>query len=560
MQEGGARNLKKHILTMLISLFVLGSLLAGCSSDAATKPSDKPEEEVSETKDEKPDKNNKKKDRKKKDKGSDEATAGNSLAARLCGKYVGFPPEDSGSDVLLSLDIMQFGDNLYAYCGEGYPGDNGINVYTYWATEFIPFDAGDLISPSKDSVKVLAVSFSNMSNNGFYWDPGAAGTITLKGDTVVFEGFTEVSFLCPDGPSGTFTRDERAEAAFGYLGDKTKTDEEVQGLWATGTDDPMYIKIDGCNVYVYQKSAGYPVGFIGGGCDFSDGEFKGSMNRFGYGHQPIELTAKYALDGDTLKVTFEDDAGPFSIGHEMSLHRVSEADVRVGSVEEIRYDADAFGAFGQFWNDILGNSEGFLGVWTAAVTDRDEAIKKAKKLGDEGFYGYVAYSPEWEGLNPEPYYCVTADKVYYEEDADYLLSLVKAKGYKDAYVKSTGKRKNAIIGYTNYGDTNMDVSDDRVILENFAVYSPYSWRPEDETEDPHRMTLIIDKDTVFDDKCETQYFSHYEDGDKPLDWFIRNHKLAENDTEGVEMGLRGLFEVSVSGYHVDRVFGTYWWD
>lgn len=542
-------------------IVIISSLLAGCSSDAATTLPDKPEEEVSETSEEKPEKKSKKKEKKKRDKGSEEKGGSKSLAKRLCGRYVLESPEGADTDECYIMEVIEFADNLYAFCGQAKLDDGAtLEAYSYWAAEFIPFDADALKSPDSDSVTVNEVRFSNMSNAERYWDPGVTGKITLKDDGLLFEGFTEETFLCPDGTSGLFKKNDRAEPAFSYLSNSKRSDDDLQGLWATSSDTPMYIKIDDSNVYVYQKSAGYEVSYIGGGCDITDAKITGSMNRLGYGGQPIDFNAQYKLDGDTLNIVFEGDAGPFAIGNDMELHRADEADVHVGTVGEIKYDWDSFGNNRAFWGDMLGTSEGFYGVWTAAVPDREDAINKAKKLNEQGLAGSVVYSPEWEGLNPEPYYCVTADKVYDEEDADYLLKLVQAKGYKDAYIKPTGARKSALIGYTSFGDTYMDVTDDRVLLENYAIYSPYSWRPEDETADPPRMTLIIDKDTIFDDKCETQFFSHYEDGDKPLEWFIRNYELSKNDTDGSELGLRGLFEISVTGYHVDRFYGTYWWD
>jgi hypothetical protein len=77
------------------------------------------------------------------------------------------------------------------------------------------------------------------------------------------------------------------------------------------------------------------------------------------------------------------------------------------------------------------------------------------------------------------------------------------------------------------------------------------------------ITLIVDEDTIFDASCELKYFGHYREGDTPLSWFQHNKEIINNNPNNylvVGPALLGVFEVSVTGSHIDRFFGSYWWD
>ena len=60
-----------------------------------------------------------------------------------------------------------------------------------------------------------------------------------------------------------------------------------------------------------------------------------------------------------------------------------------------------------------------------------------------------------------------------------------------------------------------------------------------------------------------EYFEYYEEGDTPLSWFNKVNELRETDIDSyTSMGpaLVGVFEVSISGDHIERIYGIYWWD
>ena len=69
------------------------------------------------------------------------------------------------------------------------------------------------------------------------------------------------------------------------------------------------------------------------------------------------------------------------------------------------------------------------------------------------------------------------------------------------------------------------------------------------------MTLIVDDETLFDPTCDMQPFDNYTEGESPLSWIKDNYGKDDG-----RLTLMGVFEVSLSGNHVDRYFGCYWWD
>ena len=48
--------------------------------------------------------------------------------------------------------------------------------------------------------------------------------------------------------------------------------------------------------------------------------------------------------------------------------------------------------------------------------------------------------------------------------------------------------------------------------------------------------------------------SHNRKGESPLEWF--NDNSNGEDT----MNLQGVFEVGITGDHIDSFYGSYWWD
>ncbi len=228
------------------------------------------------------------------------------LAERMTGKYSYHYSGDNEEDEYYIMNVVNFGDNLYAYCGQAMSDDEIYEAYSFWATEFIPYDADELSSNDGDKVKVNALNFSIMSNAGKYWDSGHTGTITLADDGLVFEGFDKDGFLVPydSDESRLFLKNERVEDFFSYLKeDNAATDADLQGYWRNSEGDvESYIRIVGSNMYFYKKVPDQEVFFAAGGCDFHDGSLEFMGNKIDSGGQTFEFTADYKVEGDSLFV------------------------------------------------------------------------------------------------------------------------------------------------------------------------------------------------------------------------------------------------------------------
>lgn len=200
--------------------------------------------------------------------------------------------------------------------------------------------------------------------------------------------------------------------------------------------------------------------------------------------------------------------------------------------------------------------EPFFGLWVGAFKDREDAEALVNKLRDNGLEAYYVYSLEWENLSKEPYYCVTIGKSGSESEAQAYIADAGKEGYKDAYVKYSGERLSHRIDYYVFSEDVIDISPDEVILNNVQINEMSGG-------ETGEATLIVDKNTVFDKACDMRYFGNYRQGDSVLDWFNYNKKLMDTDIDKyIEKGpaLKGVFEVSITGNHIDSFHGCYWWD
>ena len=278
-----------------------------------------------------------------------------SLAGRMAGKYSYHAGGENGENEYYTMDVVNFGDNLYAFCGRAFPdGDDSFGTYSFWATEFVPYDAKEISSADGDSVKVNELNFSVMSNAGKYWDSGHTGTITLTDDGLVFAGFDHDGFLVPDNDdSRLFLKDDRAEDAFKYLKHRKRGgDEDIQGFWvARDGDSDLYIEFSVTNMYIYSKDPDSEVFFAAGGCDFREGGFDFAGNFIENGGMPFEFAADYKIEGDSLKLAIKGDDVPDRMLREATFERISEEDIHVTTMDEIVFDEDSFGAFGQMENE-----------------------------------------------------------------------------------------------------------------------------------------------------------------------------------------------------------------
>ena len=100
---------------------------------------------------------------------------------------------------------------------------------------------------------------------------------------------------------------------------------------------------------------------------------------------------------------------------------------------------------------------------------------------------------------------------------------------------------------------NIEESEDKIIIREVSCQNI----KDEDDEGP--MDLIIDADTVFDESCDTSSFDGYRNGDTPLEWIHHARALEDKDPEHGP-ALIGVYDVSLTGNHVDRYYGSYWWD
>lgn len=259
------------------------------------------------------------------------------------------------------------------------------------------------------------------------------------------------------------------------------------------------------------------------------------------------------LDTDSIRVLMEEDNEARDMTPDiMSIDEDGKMEPDSGNFEHFVRAEDEGNVKVDVGKDILP----FYGIWAGSLKDREKAVELSDKLKEKGFEAEYVYSPEWENLNEEPYYCVTADTCHTKEAADVILEEVKKAGFKDAYVKFTGNRREHRIYYVVYDESKLDISADEVLINDVQIEELSGGYGE-------TATLIVDKDTVFDKTCETEFFGNYRDGDSPIEWYNYNKELIDTDYDKYSSSgpaLKGVFEVGITGNHVDRFYGSYWWD
>lgn len=82
--------------------------------------------------------------------------------------------------------------------------------------------------------------------------------------------------------------------------------------------------------------------------------------------------------------------------------------------------------------------------------------------------------------------------------------------------------------------------------------SPVFGDPESEVQ---HVTLVLDEKTeLVNPAVDEGYFPMYQEGDTAFQWYRRLY-LDENP-----MSPLGVFPVDVTGNHIDRIYGSFWWD
>ena len=185
-------------------------------------------------------------------------------------------------------------------------------------------------------------------------------------------------------------------------------------------------------MYIYMKDPTREVVLAAGGCEFRDGSFDCTASYIQAGGMPFEFSAKYKMEGDRLTLDTEGSDLPDQLAGECDFDRIDKKDIHVITMDEVVFDDDSFGPFGQM------EKEPFYGVWINAFKEEADAKALVKEITDKGLPAFSVYSCDWENLNKEPYYCVTVGKSASESEAKSYLNEAKKSGYGSAYVKYTG--------------------------------------------------------------------------------------------------------------------------
>lgn len=263
-----------------------------------------------------------------------------------------------------------------------------------------------------------------------------------------------------------------------------------------------------------------------------DGKYKGTVNMFwGYWGE-IEQKPGYSNYVATYTLEPNDESKYGMVVKEIEITPL------FGDSGEYLGDDDVQDGFD-------ASDEPFYGLWVGSSTERQESLDLVKDLKDKGLDAYCIYTPEWENLNRDSYWCVTVGKSASKERAEELIANVEQVGYKGAYVKYTGERLSHRIYYYVYAPSDVVVTPSKVTLEEVTTVE-LSGSEDDEGP----MTLIVDSDSVFDKACDMQNFPGYKEGQSPLEWYN-----SASETE-----LTGVYEVSIEGNHIENFYGNYWCD
>ena len=488
------------------------------------------------------------------------AATGYTLAERLCGRYS--KPSGDDPEEYDTLEFFEFYGNVYAYVTAAMDDGDYLDSYSFWAAELLPDDTDGFMT-TEDSCEATAYCFSVMSNLTRYWDEVEKGKITLTADGVEISGF--------DGliEEGSYTLDDRVERCFYNRPEEGEDTSLVQGLWKLqDAEYPTYLEFDAeGNVRLYRKVPGREVFFACGSAKFPDeSTLELYMNPI-YAGEPIFLSCQFFGTGEESICIIPDDTLATVDGSEIlkfGTHAVFDP-VKPEEIERVTESDQEEGALYPAANteDVseIPLDDNFYGVWVGAFKDYEDAMDLQEVLINNNFGdALIVDSTDFSNLNKDQFFCVAAKLTLDENEAEEVLADVKAEGYTDAYVKNAGDYVTGRYLYTVFGVNNYDVRDDKVIIRGVKVHPAHDFYFEPFEE--HYMDLVIDKDTVFAEEGDLLGFGDVVDRKDALGWVQEKAESLYHPSETNEdyLSLIGVFEVSITGSHIDTFYGSYWWD
>lgn len=192
-------------------------------------------------------------------------------------------------------------------------------------------------------------------------------------------------------------------------------------------------------------------------------------------------------------------------------------------------------------------NEPFYGIWVGSSGMYNGAEEFV--ISDTHNYPmHIFLTSEWSNLNPEPYWVVSIGRSQTKEEAEDYLKYVK-EDYPKAYVKYSGEKienNDETYYLTMYSKGDIELRGNEAVF--YAI--------DEETDEI--LELVVDKNTIFDKTCDTEFFDGYKEGEGAYEWVKRMYELSDDDMYA--LALSGIFEVSLTGNHIDKFFGCYWWD
>lgn len=147
------------------------------------------------------------------------------------------------------------------------------------------------------------------------------------------------------------------------------------------------------------------------------------------------------------------------------------------------------------------------------------------------------------------------------QDRCEMISWIPIGNYRIGGGKSSDEKsvsgKSTRIQYYQYSEDDAEITKTKVTLHEVSCVNV------NDEDDEGPMDLIVDEDTVFDRSCDMEAFPWCEKGDSPLEWYNRVKELKDKDPEHYMAdgpALIGVFEVEITGRHIDKYYGSYWWD
>ena len=251
---------------------------------------------------------------------------------------------------------------------------------------------------------------------------------------------------------------------------------------------------------------------------------------------------------------------------------VKNVDEVCAFIDIIAQSADAGSFADNGWQRMTKDSEGNVRVVRASAMDQwSDVMELCTAVGYEyGTADYYYDTPESERLlgtaiSHEGPILIRAEidgkeyKYYFLENQ--LIRRTAPEGTSDN--PKVNAFLNSLWGFgVSYKEPGLVVSEETVDFtvltagdirfENNTFYIPgnvgYAW-----AEDPDSRTLILDSRTELVNPGNG-YFDYYEAGDTAVTWYYK--KFLKPD----EAAACGVYKVDITGDHIDRVYGSFWWD